>query len=636
MSCYGPAERSVEERHAVNLPFEVPKNADGSYAFADMSTEDLTSIRAQARDAASSFADMDVSEVSTDDIATMKDLTKIVQGVDAERSRRSGAAGAFAALTDSLGEEDGEPEQGEPETETPAVETPAEPETPSTTAAAKPAAPSVAAVATKATPAAPASVPQQAPAVILAGANNSDYPSGAELDWDGVGGLVEKRFLQYSAFGGAGGSRRDPIAQFKLEYPKELTASGGMAEDASRVVEFASKESRLPGGSLLASLNIKRKQIEAQGGNSLTAAGSGWCAPSEVIYDLCELESSDGLLDIPEINVSRGGIKYTTGPDFSSIYSGAGYFHYTEAQVISGVTKPTMSVPCPSFTDTRLEADGLAIQSDLLQLRGYPELIARFVRGAMVAHTHKINMFMVNALVTGSTALSLPSNVSSHTPGAGTTWYTDHSVVSTLLSALDMAIQDYKYRQRMALNSTLEVVLPYWVLSWIRTDILRRQFIDGDNGVDQFAVTMQKVTDWLAARGARAQFIYDWQDAFYWSAYSSGAPSQWQQFGTDPTSSNFVQDWPHTLQFLLYAAGTWVRGNADIITLDTVYDSTLLSQNKTTQLFTEQGILAAKTCFDSRVYTVGANITGGLIPDGAASYALNAQATASTTFPTNP
>jgi hypothetical protein len=247
---------------------------------------------------------------------------------------------------------------------------------------------------------------------------------------------------------------------------------------------------------------------------------------------------------------------------------------------------------------------------------------------------------MINALVTGSTALQLPSNVASHTPGLGTTWYTDHSVVSTLLSALDMAIQDYKYRQRMALNATLEVVLPYWVTSWIRTDVLRRQFIDGDTGVDQFAITMAKIQDWMTARGARVQFVYDWQDAFYWAAYPSGAPSQWQQFGTDPTSSNFVQDWPHTLQFLLYAAGTWVRGNADIITLDTVYDSTLLSQNKTTQLFTEQGILAAKTCFDSRVYTVGANITGGLIPDGQPSYALTAQAVAATgtfaTFPTNP
>jgi hypothetical protein len=624
-----------------NLPFQVPTDEDGSYAFSGMSTEDLTSTRQQARDAATRYSEMEVADVSAADVETIQELTKIVKGVDAERSRRSGAAGAFAALADSLGDEDetdteddatGAGAEGAP------VETPA-----ATTAAAKPAAPSVAAVASKTTPSVPAeTVAQRVPAVILAGANNSDFQVGEELSWDRVGEIVEKRFLQYGAFQGAGGSRRDPIAQFKLDYPKELTASGGPAEDATKILDYAASEKRLPGGSLLASLDIKRKAAAASGvPNALTAAGSGWCAPSEVIYDLCELESSDGLLDIPEINVSRGGIKYTTGPDFSAIYSGAGFFHYTEAQVISGVTKPTMSVPCPSFTDTRLEADGLAIQADLLQLRGYPELIARFVRGAMVAHTHKINQFMINALVTNSTALALPSGVASHTPGLGTTWYSDHSVVSTLLGALEMAIVDYKYRQRMQLASTLEVVMPYWVQSWIRADVTRRAFYDGDNGADQFAITMQKMNDWLTVRGARVQWVYDWQDAFYWAAYPSGAPSVWQQFGGSTATTDFVQDWPHTLQFLVYAAGTWVRGNADIITLDTVYDSTLLAQNKTTQLFTEQGILAAKTCFDSRVYTIGAGgVTGGLIPDGASAYALNAQATAATgtfaTFPTNP
>jgi hypothetical protein len=604
-----------------NLPFQVPTTDDGGYAFSSMSTEDLTSIRSQARDAAAQYADMDVADVSPDDIDTMRELTTIVQGVDAERTRRTGAAGAFAALTDSLGEED---EIVEPVTEPGTVEGTPAPETPAATtaAAAKPAAPGVAAVASRTTPAVPESVPQTTPAVILAGANNSDAQMGEELSWDKVGSLVEKRFLQYGAFGGAGGSRRDPVAQFKLDYPKELTASGGLAENATAVIDYAASEKRLPGGSLLASLEIKRKAATGPA-NSLTAAGAGWCAPSEVLYDLCELESSDGLLDIPEINVSRGGIKYTTGPDFSAIYSGAGYFHYTEAQVITGVTKPTMAVPCPTFTDTRLEADGLAIQADLLQLRGYPELIARFVRGAMVAHTHKINQFMINALVTGSTALVLPSGVTSHTPGAGSTWLTDHSVVTNLLAAVDMAIVDYKYRQRMQQMATLEVVLPFWLQSLIRADISRKTFYDADSTNDQFNLTMQRIDSWLAARGARAQWVYDWQDAFYWAAYPTGAPSAWQQFGASPATTDFVQDWPHTVQFLLYAAGTWVRGNADIITLDTVYDSTLLAQNKTTQLFTEQGILAAKTCFDSRVYTVG-NLTGGIEPIGA-TYAPTAQ-----------
>ena len=625
----------------MKLPFQVPTLADGSYAFSQMSTDELTTVRQQAREAAAEFAEMDVENVTEEHIATIKALTEVVQGVDGERKRRAGAAGAFAALAETLGDEDDEDD----EDEAPAPKTdpaPAAPVTPAPSAPAPqaPASPGVAAVAKNGNGVqAAAAVPEQGPAVILAAAG-SDMSVGQELSWDDVARAVEKRFLQYSAGGGGMGAQRHAVAQFKLDYPKELTASGGLQEDATSVIDFAASERRLPGGSLLASLDIKRKQAQNAGvPNALVAAGAGWCAPSEVLYDLCELESSDGLLDVPEVNVSRGGIKYTTGPDFSAIYSGAGYFHYTEAQVISGVTKPTMSVPCPSFTDTRLEADGLAIQTDLLQLRGYPELIARFVRGAMVAHTHKLNMWAINAMVAGSTALSLPSGVASHTPGAGSTWYTDHSVVSTLLTALDMVIVDYKYRQRMAINSTLEVVLPYWVQAWIRSDIARKQFYDAEGTADQFAITMARINDWLAARGARAQFVYDWQDASYWAAYPTGAPAVWQRFGADPTTQDFVQDFPHTLQMLVYAAGTWVRGNADIITLDTVYDSTLLAQNKTTQLFTEQGILMAKTCFDSRVYTIGA-APGGLIPTGAGAYAPNAQtaaaSTTTSTFPSNP
>ena len=52
-------------------------------ASSDMSSEDLASIRSQARTAAATYAEMDVSEVTSDDIETMRELTTIVNGVDA-------------------------------------------------------------------------------------------------------------------------------------------------------------------------------------------------------------------------------------------------------------------------------------------------------------------------------------------------------------------------------------------------------------------------------------------------------------------------------------------------------------------------------------------------------------------------
>lgn len=61
----------------------------------------------------------------------------------------------------------------------------------------------------------------------------------------------------------------------------------------------------------------------------------------------------------------------------------------------------------------------------------------------------------------------------------------------------------------------------------------------------------------------------------------------------------------------MYPAGTWVRGEADVITLDNVYDSVLLGHNDYTALFTEEATLVAKMCHDSRVITVP------FCPDGA-------------------
>src|SRR6201999_3179532 len=108
-----------------------------------------------------------------------------------------------------------------------------------------------------------------------------------------------------------------------------LTASANMSEVAIKaLLDKAADESLLPGGSLLAS--------------------GGWCSPSETLYDFATpLYSLDGILSIPGINVSRGGIKFTVGPDFSDLFSGAGFIH-TEANDIAGDSKACFTVPCPS------------------------------------------------------------------------------------------------------------------------------------------------------------------------------------------------------------------------------------------------------------------------------------------------
>ena len=87
--------------------------------------------------------------------------------------------------------------------------------------------------------------------------------------------------------------------------------------------------------------------------------------------------------------------------------------------------------------------------------------------------------------------------------------------------------------------------------------------------------------------------MYDWQDAFATCA-ASGSP------GSDTP----IQNLPTSLQFLVYPAGTWVRAVSDVITLNSVYDSTKLATNQVTHLFTETGWAMVRMCPVSRVYTV--------------------------------
>ncbi len=59
------------------------------------------------------------------------------------------------------------------------------------------------------------------------------------------------------------------------------------------------------------------------------------CSPSETLYNLCSLESADGLISLPTLNPRRGGIRNTLGPDWASILTATG-FCFTEAQDIAG------------------------------------------------------------------------------------------------------------------------------------------------------------------------------------------------------------------------------------------------------------------------------------------------------------
>jgi hypothetical protein len=330
--------------------------------------------------------------------------------------------------------------------------------------------------------------------------------------------------------------------------------------DEYMVASAAARESRLPGGSLSASVAIRETAREAGTLDSLPASG-GWCAPSTTQYGLCAAETLDGIAEVPEVGVPRGGLNFTEGPDFVDIFTSAG-FSQTEAEAIAGDTKDCVEISCPDFDEVRLDAVGICVRAPLLTRAAYPELIERWVSGTVIANAHK-----VGARVVAQIATLLGASPSFTLTGTPTTW--------GALSALEFIVEQERIKRRLARNETWEVMAPHWAPAAIRADLANRA------GVAERSITRAQVMQHFTDRDLAPQFVYGLQDL-------------------GPTAVAY----PTTMELLVYPAGTFVKGTQDVISLDTVYDNPSLTENMYTAAFVEDGVLVAKMCPGGRHLTV--------------------------------
>lgn len=430
---------------------------------------------------------------------------------------------------------------------------------------------------------------------MYAAANVKEFAADQELP--GLAELAKAYYNKVSTFSALGtlhSASTEPVmyevARIKRDYPEEFSVYDRESDD--EVLRRVIDESRLPGGSLLQAVALRRQELANTPQRDSLVASTGWCAPSETLYDTCFQGAIDGLLDVPEVQARRGGIRHNQGIEFSGVYgAGTGFFNLSEAQIIAAVNKTCIEIPCPSFIDDRLGVTGLCITGNILQNRGYPEFVRDWMRAAMVVSAHQINSLQIAAMVADSVAVSLT---------AAEPWVSDNSVTTQLLAAVEMAILDIKYRLRMARNATLDVVFPYWVLAQFRADLSRQ---NGGDALARQSVSDAQIIAWFTARGARPQFVMDWQDAFAPTDVVGAA-------GNAPGSVTPITTLPTGVKFMVYPTGTWVRAVNDVITLNAIYDSTKLVTNQLTQLFTETGWKMMRMCPVSRVYTVNICASG--------------------------
>lgn len=418
-------------------------------------------------------------------------------------------------------------------------------------------------------------------------------PVGSDTTIRQIGEASTLLFGQFGTSRVGGGIKADrALATFRRDRGAELTCNGDREHDA-KVLSHARSQERLTGGSLMESWKASVK-AGGDGMGALTAA-AGWCAPSENRYELCSLWESDGLLDLPTTTAPRGGINYTNDWSWAQIMDASltSFTLLTEAQVIADTPKNCTELPCPTFTDRRLDVAVTCITGSFLQDVGYRENVATLIDGLTLKHEREVNEAVINQILTQAGAAIVIPAQGAAAPGSTP----DASAVSSILAAIDVAAIDMRYREQMSENRVLEIVLPQWVLAQWRADIGRRNAWHAD----PFALANATIMNWFAVRNVRPQFIRGWQDA------QSNLPTGPGDI-TAPITP--ITAFPTTVNFLIYPAGAIVLARQDVITLTNVYDSTNLRQNLYTALFMEEGFAPIFPCGEVRQYTAQACPSG--------------------------
>lgn len=410
-------------------------------------------------------------------------------------------------------------------------------------------------------------------------------------EFDGLTDISKALIANAQSFGKMGGGRgsRQAIAQFRRTRGDEFTIDTDSESEAYNKLKHARDESRLFGGSL-----AKQWQKNIDDGVSLTAA-AGWCAPSENDYDLCrQWAAGVGILDLPTVTVTRGGLNYTDEPDFPTIYAnavaaGGGSNFLTEAQVIGDTPKTCSEIPCPTFENRRLDVMALCIRVSFLQAAGYPEVVNAWQDGLLAAHEQEMNRLIIADLLARAGAATVAAAVD---PDG------DDSFTSALLAGVELAREDIMYRYMMPWNATVEVALPHWVIPQIRADLSRR------NGVNLLNVTDSEIASLFSTRGVRVQFVRGWQDGLVTGGAINPA------FPGGDAATPFMTALPSTVSFLAWPAGSAAVARQDVITLTNVYDAASLATNEFTALFAEEGFAPVYPCPGQRLYTITGCVGG--------------------------
>lgn len=360
----------------------------------------------------------------------------------------------------------------------------------------------------------PEATPSRREALIATAANIPGFNAGSPLSMDDLAKAVSNK-----ARATKGSSERYPVATIDKQISDDYDLRDLSDWQAANIIEELSS---------------------VPYAEALTASG-GWCAPSEILYDLYEtICANPSLFSLPTFRANRGGVRWPVFEpiDFTDVVD----WIWTEADDIAATgTKPCITVPCPEFTECRLDAHGVCVTIGNFQDRGYPEQVRWFLNRVFYLHDRAESLFKLNAVIADADAATI-----------GATFGTASAIVAALL----LQVQGYRDRNGLCCGAMVEAVAPCWIKEAIRADIARQDFGGvGNAGL----VSDATIRAWFADAGVSIRFLD------FWQALTTAAPG--------PLT------WPSTVDILYYTPGSYVQFDGGTLDLGVTRDSVLNSTN---------------------------------------------------------
>ncbi len=388
------------------------------------------------------------------------------------------------------------------------------------------------------------------PAAVIVAAGGS--PGGGRTDGTPISNVVELGSRMESAWRGtsppANGAVFNRAAQKQWDAAHRFTQDSG--ESNYRTLRTVYEQAQAA---------ARDSVYKGSGVTRTLQAASGICGPSEARYDFLSLTSTDGLIDLPEVGLTRGSVQIPQSTTYQDLRLEAGVGQsYTSANGVAGTTKSTFTVACPGVTTFNLTGWATILRFSNFQGQFFPEYVADTTQTALAAHAQKVNNGLLDAIIADANTLTY----STSDKGGG--------AFTQFIRQVTFHVWLYRDKYRLARDTILDVVFPYRALGAIIADVAAR-----DSTTTAGLMVASAISQLETEIGARIQFVYGLMEML-------DAPGD---FGDEVYDA------------LVYPAGAVIRITGETLDLGVVRDSTRNAANEF-ETFTETFDAVATTGYE--------------------------------------